>query len=106
VPPSKNNAEEDDESNDSQEGHESVEEENEEEEEEEEEGMVEGTLNPRSGQRNPFDPSPTIHVPHKSLRFVKSYKGKGATKQVKKLRKIDPRSQQRDASDYRFHTQF
>jgi hypothetical protein len=98
VPPSENSAEEDDESNGSQEGHEAV---------EEEEGMVEGTLNPRSGQRNPFDPSPTIHAPHKSLCFiVKSYKGKGATKQVKKLRKIDPRSQQRDASNYRFHTQF
>jgi uncharacterized protein YbaP (TraB family) len=33
-------------------------------------------------------------------------KEKGATKQVKKLRKVDPRSQQRKASDYRFHTQF
>jgi hypothetical protein len=33
-------------------------------------------------------------------------KEKGATKQVKKLRKIDPRSQQIDASGYRFHTQF
>jgi hypothetical protein len=98
VPPFENSAEEDDESNISQEGHEAV---------EEEEAMVEGTLNPRSGQRDPFDPSPTIRVPHKSLCFVvKSYKGKRATKQVKKLRKIDPRSQQRDASDYMFHTQF
>jgi hypothetical protein len=35
-----------------------------------------------------------------------SYKGKGTTKQVKRLQKIDPRSQQRNASDYRFHTQF
>jgi hypothetical protein len=82
VPPSENSAEEDDESNGSQEGHEAI---------EEEEGMVEGTLSHRSRQRDPFDPSPTICVPHKSLCFiVKSYKGKGATKQVKKLRKIDP----------------
>jgi hypothetical protein len=81
VPPSENSAEEDDESNGSQEGHEAI----------EEEGMVEGTLSHRSRQRDPFDPSPTICVPHKSLCFiVKSYKGKGATKQVKKLRKIDP----------------
>jgi hypothetical protein len=33
---------------------------------------------------------------------VTSYNGKGATKQVKNLQKIDPRSQQRNASDYRF----
>jgi hypothetical protein len=74
---------------------------------EEEERMVEGTLNPRTHKRNPFTPSPTICIPHKSLHLVvKSYNGKGATKHVKKLRKIDPRSQQRDASDYRFHTSF
>jgi hypothetical protein len=68
----------DDESNDSEAEHEAV--------EEEEEGRVEGTLNPRSRRRDPFHPSPTIRVPHNSLRFiVTSYKGKGATKQVKKL---------------------
>jgi hypothetical protein len=56
--------------------------------------MVEGTLKPRSRRRDPFDPSPTIRIPHKSLRYVvTSYKGKGATKRVKKLRKVDPRSQ-------------
>jgi hypothetical protein len=37
---------------------------------------------------------------------VAKYKGKGATKKVKKLRKVDPRSQQKDASDYRFHSHF
>jgi methionine aminopeptidase len=37
---------------------------------------------------------------------VTSYKGKGTMKQVKRLQKIDPRSLQRNASDYRFHTQF
>jgi hypothetical protein len=69
--------------------------------------MVEGTLKPHTRRRNPFTPSPTIRIPHMSLRFVvKSCKGKGVTKQVKKLRKIDPRLQQRDASDYRFHTSF
>jgi hypothetical protein len=74
---------------------------------EEEERMVEGIFNPRSHRRDPFHPSPAIRVPHKSLRYhVTSYKCKGATKQVKKLRKVDPRSRQRDASDYMFHTQF
>jgi hypothetical protein len=37
---------------------------------------------------------------------VANYKGKGATKKVKKLQKVDPRSQQKDASDYIFHTHF
>jgi hypothetical protein len=76
-------------------------------EEEEQEEMVEGTLNPRSRGRVPFNPSPTIRRPHKPLSFhVTRYKGKGTTKQVKRLQKIDPRSQQRNASDYRFHIQF
>jgi hypothetical protein len=98
VPPSENCAEEDDESNDSRAGHESI---------EEEEGRVEGTLNPCSHRMDPFDPSPTIGIPQKSLRYVvANYKGKGATKRVKKLRKVDPRSQQKDASYYRFHTDF
>jgi hypothetical protein len=34
------------------------------------------------------------------------YRGKGTTREVKRLRKIDPRSQQKGASNYRFHTQF
>jgi hypothetical protein len=69
--------------------------------------MVEGTLNPQSCRKDPFDPSPTIRILHKSLRYVvTSYKGKGATKRVKKLQKVDPRSQQKDASNYRFHTHF
>jgi hypothetical protein len=76
-------------------------------EEEEQEEMVEGTLNPRSRVRVPFNPSPIIRRPHKSLSYhVASYKWKGTTKQVKRLRKIDPRLQQRNASDYMFHTQF
>jgi hypothetical protein len=101
MPASENSTEEDDE------GDGSEEEQEDEVENEEEEGMIEGTLNPWSGQRDPFDPSPTIHVPHMSLQYVvSSYKGKGATKKVKKLWKVDPRSQPRDASDYRFHTHF
>jgi hypothetical protein len=87
VPPSENSTEDEIERNDSGVRHEV---------EEEEAGMVEGTLNPRSRRRAPFHPSPTIFSPHKPLRYhVTSYKGKGATKQVKKLRKVDPRSQQR-----------
>jgi hypothetical protein len=98
MPPSKNSTEEDDESNGGQTRHEAI---------EEEERIVEGTLNPRSRKRDPFDPSPTIRVPHTSLWYVvANYKGKGATKRVKKLGKVDPRSQQKDASDYRFHTHF
>jgi hypothetical protein len=63
-------------------------------EEEEQEGVVKGTLNPRSPIKAPFNPSPTIGRPHKLLSYhVTSYRGKGATKQVKKLQKIDPRSQ-------------
>jgi hypothetical protein len=76
-------------------------------EEEEQEEMVEGTLNPRSRGRVPFNPSPTIRRPHKPLNYhVTSYRGKETIKQVKRLRKIDPRSHQRNSSDYRFHTQF
>jgi hypothetical protein len=76
-------------------------------EEEEQEEMVEGTLNPRSRGRVPFNPSPTIRSPHKPLSYhVTSYRGKGTMKQIKRHRKIDPRSQQRNAFDYRFHTQF
>jgi hypothetical protein len=75
-------------------------------EKEEQEEMVEGTLNPRSRGRVPFNPSPTIKRPHKPLSYhVTSYRGKGTTTQVKRLRKIDSRSHQRNASDYRFHTQ-
>jgi hypothetical protein len=55
-------------------------------EEEEQEEMVEGTLNPRSRGRVPFNPSPTIRRPHKPLSYhVTSYRGKGTTKQVKRL---------------------
>jgi hypothetical protein len=62
MPALENSTEEDDEGDGSEEGQED------EVENEEEEGMIEGTLNPRSGQRDPFDPRPTIRVPHKSLR--------------------------------------
>jgi hypothetical protein len=69
--------------------------------------MVEGTLNPRSRGRVSFNPSLTIRRPHKTLSYhVTSYREKWTTKQVKGLWKIDPRSQQRNASNYKFHTQF
>jgi hypothetical protein len=99
VPPSKNSFEDDVESIESELRRQV--------EEEEQEEVVEGTLNPRSRGRVPFNPSPIIRRPHKPLSYhVRSYRGKGTTKQVKRLRKIDPRSQQRNTSDYRFHTQF
>jgi hypothetical protein len=74
--------------------------------EEEEEG-AEGIANPQQRGRIPFLPKPTIRRPHKPLSYSAiCYRGKGTTKEVKKLQKIDPRSQQNGASDYRFHTQF
>jgi hypothetical protein len=73
---------------------------------EEEEG-VEGIANPQQRGRIPLHPKPTIRRPHKPLSYSAiCYRGKGITKEVKRLQKIDPRSQQKDASDYRFHTQF
>jgi hypothetical protein len=99
VPPSENSSEDDVESIESELRRQVK--------EEEQEEMVEGTLNPRSRGRAPFNPSPTIRRSHKPLSYhVTSYKGKGTMKQVKRLQKIDLRSQQRNASDYRFHTQF
>jgi hypothetical protein len=75
--------------------------------EEEEEERAEGTANPQQRGRIPFHPKPTIRRPHKPLSYnVICYRGKGTTKEVKRLRKIDPRLQQKGASDYRFHTQF
>jgi hypothetical protein len=77
VPPSENSAEDEIESGESGVRHEV---------EEEEEGLVEGTLNSQSRRRALLHPSPTICSPHKPLSYhVTSYKGKGATKQVKKL---------------------
>jgi hypothetical protein len=74
--------------------------------EEEEEG-AEGITNPQQRGRIPFHPKPTIRRPHKPLSYnAICYRGKGTTKEVKRLRKIDPRSQQKGALDYRFHTQF
>jgi hypothetical protein len=75
-------------------------------EEEEEEG-AKGIANPQQRGRIPFYPKPTIRRPHKPLSYSAiCYRGKGTTKEVKKLWKIDPRSQQKGASDYKFYTQF
>jgi hypothetical protein len=85
VPPSKNSSEDDVESIESELRWQV--------EEKEQEEMVEGTLNPRSQGRVPFNPSPTIRRWHKPLSYhVTSYRGKGTTKQVKRFWKIDPRS--------------
>jgi hypothetical protein len=73
---------------------------------EEEEG-AEGIANLQQRGRTSFHPKPTIRRPHKPLSYnAICYRGKGTTKEVKRLQKIDPRSQQKGASDYRFHTQF
>jgi hypothetical protein len=73
MPPSGNSKEDGNESNDS-----GV---RQEVEYDEEEGMVEGTPNPQSRRRAPFNPSPTIHSSHKPLIYhVTSYKGKGSNK--------------------------
>jgi hypothetical protein len=83
MPTSENSAEEDDEGDGSEEGQED------EVENVKEEGVIEGTLNPLSGQRDHFDPSPTICILHKSLRYVvANYKGKGATKKVKRCERL------------------
>jgi hypothetical protein len=75
--------------------------------EEEEEERAEGIANPQQRGRIPFHPKPTIKRPHKPLSYnAICYRGKGTTKEVKRLRKIDTRSQQKGASNYRFHTQF
>jgi hypothetical protein len=61
-------------------------------EEEEEEG-AEGIANPQQRGRIPFHPKPTIRRLHKPLSYNDiCYRGKGTTKEVKRLQKIDPRS--------------
>jgi hypothetical protein len=74
--------------------------------EEEEEG-AEGIANPQQRGRIPFHPKPTIRRSHKPLSYnAICYRGKGTTEEVKRLQKIDPRSQQKGASDYRFILSF
>jgi hypothetical protein len=73
---------------------------------EEEEG-AKGNANPQQRGRIPFHPKPTIRRLHKPLSYnVKCYRGKGTTKEVKRLQKIDPRPHQKGVMDYRFHTHF
>jgi hypothetical protein len=75
--------------------------------EEEEEKGAEGNANPQQRGRIPFYPKTTIRKLHKPLRYnAISYRGKGSTKEVKRLQKIDPRPQQKGATDYQFHTHF
>jgi hypothetical protein len=62
--------------------------------EEEEEEWAEGIANPQQRGRIPFHTKPTIRRPHKPLSYnAICYGGKGTTKEVKRLQKIDPRSQ-------------
>jgi hypothetical protein len=73
--------------------------------EDEEEG-AKGIANPQQRGRILFHPKPIIRRSYKPLSYnAICYRGKGTTKEVKRLQKIDPRSQQKGASD-RFHTQF
>jgi hypothetical protein len=75
-------------------------------EDEEEEG-TKVVANPQRGGRVPFPHKPTIRKPHKPLSYnAKCYRGKGTTKEVTRLRKIDPRPQLNGALDYRFYTHF
>jgi hypothetical protein len=77
-----------------------------EEEDEEDEGN-EGIGNPQQRGSAPFPCKPTIRRPHKPLSYnAISYRGKGSTKEVKRLHKIGPRPQLKGASYYRFHTHF
>jgi hypothetical protein len=62
--------------------------------EEEEEEYAEGIANPQQRGRIFFHPKPTIRRPHKPLSYnAICYRGKETTKKVKRLQKIDPRSQ-------------
>jgi hypothetical protein len=67
----------------------------------------EGNANPQQRGTIPFHPKPTIRRLHKPLSYnAICYRGKGTTKEVKRLQKIDPRPQQMGAMDYRFYTHF
>jgi hypothetical protein len=73
----------------------------------EEEEMEERGIHPQATAKIPFRPKPILRRAHKPLSYnAISYKGKGTMKEVKGIRKIDTRSQHKDAPDYRFHTRF
>jgi hypothetical protein len=73
----------------------------------EEEEMEERGIHPQATARILFCHKPILRRAHKSLSYnAINYKGMGTTKEVKRLRKIDPRSQPKDALDYMFHTCF
>jgi hypothetical protein len=59
----------------------------------EEEEWAEGIANPQQRGRIPFHPKPTIRWPHTPLSYnAICYRGKGTTKEVMRIQKIDPRS--------------
>jgi hypothetical protein len=75
--------------------------------EQEDEKGAEGNASPQQRGRILFHFKPSIRRPHKTLSYnTKCYRGKGTTKEVKRLQKIDPRPQQKGAINYRFHTHF
>jgi hypothetical protein len=75
--------------------------------EDEKEKGAEGVGNPQQRGRVPFPRKQTIRKPHKPLSYnAMCYRGKGTTKEVKRLHKIDPRPPLKRASDYMFHTHF
>jgi hypothetical protein len=79
----------------------------EDDEEEVEKERAEEIANPQQRGRVPFPVKPTIRKPHKPLCFnAICYRGKGTTKEVKRLQKVDPRPQLKGASDYKFHAHF
>jgi hypothetical protein len=75
--------------------------------EQEEEKGAKGNASPQQRGMIQFHLKPTIRRLHKTLSYnAKCYRGKGTTKEVKRLWKTDPRPQQKGAMNYRFHTHF
>jgi hypothetical protein len=73
----------------------------------EEEEPEERRIHSQRNVKIPFCPRPTLRRAHKPYSYnVINYKGKGTTKEVKRLRKIDPRSHHKEAPDYMLRTHF
>ena len=54
-----------------------------------------------------YPQKPTVTMPQRPPTYeVEDYRLPGAARKVRKLRMRDPREQEREASDYRFGTQF
>jgi hypothetical protein len=73
----------------------------------EEEEMEERGIHSQRNAKILFCPKPTLRRANKPYSYnVVNYKGKETTKEVKRLRKIDPRSHHKEVLDHRFHTHF